>query len=163
MNYTIQNNKIYFWTGRDQDHKQIIMGLLAPYVVVYSFNPDGSYHKRELIQLAHPPRRDAESGVYDLNSQFMTRFSGELDEVKRQIGYQPDSVSIQEFFDPAQYVGVSSLPSDYQEFLDYPDRFAEEEKQAYESHITQWKNDGNFVFCWAEEYWMNKNGEIESS
>jgi hypothetical protein len=163
MIYAIQNDRSHYWTGRNRDHEQVIMGLLAPHILLYSFNQEGSYLKRELIRLANRPTRDSESGIYVLDSQFMTRFFGELDDVKRRIGYQPGSVSVREFFDPECYVGVLPYPSDYQEFLDSPDRFSDEERHAYASHIRRWNEDGQFVFCWAEEYWMNRHGEVESS
>jgi hypothetical protein len=163
MIYTIQNGGYYYWTGRNRDQEQVIVGLLAPHILLYSFDQVGSYIKRELVQLSKLPKRDRDSSIYLLDSQFMARFSGELNEVQHRIGYQPGSISVKEFFDPDYYVGVSPYPSEYQEFLDFPDRFSEEEKHAYESHIRRWNEDGQFVFCWAEEYWMNRDGEAVSS
>jgi hypothetical protein len=163
MNYTIQNYDDYYSTGTTGNDEQVVMGLIAPDIVIYFFDQEGFYLRQKSVPLPNPPEKDSESGIYLLDSHFIARFADELAEVKRQFGYQPGPISIETFFDPKNYVGVSSYPSNYQEFLDYPDRFSEEEKQAYESYIKQWDDDECFVFCWGEEYWMNSNGEIESS
>jgi hypothetical protein len=162
MSYPIQNDANYFWTGRDLQNDQVILGLLAPDVVVYHFDGEGKYMRKEVISLAHPPTKEQYTGIYRLDSEFMTQFSSELDEIKSRVGYRPGAVSIQSFFDPTHHVGLMAYPSTYQEFLDFPERFSEQQKKAYGLHLEKWTNDRNFVFCWAEEYWMNHQGEIES-
>jgi hypothetical protein len=163
MTYTIQNNEIYYWTGRDRNHQQVMLGLLAPDILIYRFDMDGNYLKCERAALINNPKKDDETGIYVLDSTFMARFSSELVKVKHLIGYQARTIRINEFFDLEHYVGILPYPSDYQNFLDSPDGFSDEEKRIYESHVSRWDKDGNFVFCWGEEYWMNSEGEIESS
>jgi hypothetical protein len=93
----------------------------------------------------------------------MEKFYRELEAIKSRIGYRSGAVSVREFFDNDIYVGIASYPSDYQEFIDFPNWFSDEEKQAYEAYIKQWNKRGDFAFCWAEEYWMNKEGKTVSS
>jgi hypothetical protein len=163
MEYTIQNDADLFWTGLAADGRQVILGYLMPNIVVYWFDSEGNYSGKERISLANKPVRDEITGIYEVTSGFLMRADEELLAYKQEIGYQPCAVQVRAFFDEDEYVGIMRVPSSYQAFLESDEEYSEEEKEAYARHIQRWIEDGQFVFCWCEEYWMDESGEIESS
>jgi hypothetical protein len=45
--FPLRGDEWYFHTGTTPDGRQVIAGLLCPFVVAYFFNPDGSFESVE--------------------------------------------------------------------------------------------------------------------
>ena len=77
--------------------------------------------------------------------------------------FTPGAISVKSFFIPEVWFGIQDLPEHYQEFLDHPENANEEERLYYPEEISAWHERGDFVLWCNEDYYLNKDGELESS
>jgi len=91
------------------------------------------------------------------------KFWDELDKWATEIGLTRDVITVKQFSLPELYMEIKNLPDFYEAVLNGADDFDEEEHEALLEDIQQWRNDGDFVFVWGNELWMNQAGEIEST
>lgn len=83
--------------------------------------------------------------------------------VSMMLPFTPGTISVKKFFLPELWLGIRDLPDHYQEFLDQPENANEEERHYYPKEIDAWRECGNFVLWWNEDYDLNEDGELESS
>ena len=77
--------------------------------------------------------------------------------------FTPGTIFVKPFFLQEAGLGISDLPEHYQEFLDHPKNANEDERFYYPEEIKEWREGGNFVLWWNEDYFLNEEGELESS
>lgn len=77
--------------------------------------------------------------------------------------FVPGTISVKAFSLPELGLGIQDLPEHYQNFLDHPENNNEDERQHYPKEIEEWRESGNFVLLWNEDYYLNTDGELESS
>jgi hypothetical protein len=145
--YKIASDDLYFRTGHLQDGTQVLMGLQRPELVLVEFDTDGNYQKTE-------------TKAYN-NKDEQIEFQGWQDE----IGLVPGGIVIKTFFLSERSIGIRDLPEHYQAVLDHPKDYKddEDERQELLKDIKEWQEQGDFVLVWDEDYYFNKNGELESS
>ena len=139
--YTIQNDIYHYYTGHLSNGNQVLMySSVKPPVVAglprVEFDAEGNV--AAFYGEAYPP--PSASPVYT-----------------------PGTISVKSFFVPDLWFGIEDLPGHYQEFLDEPENATEEERLYYPEEIAEWQADGDFVLWCNEDYYLNKEGELESS
>ena len=159
MNYLLFSED-YFKTGRDAKGQQIIVGVLAPYIVALQFTEEG-----ELISVTKHRAAVSDDAIpYDVHGE---AFSDLLAEVKSQMGFVPGRICIQKFFLEEDYTGIQDLPEHFLDYLNNKDDgevYDPETKESYEEIIAEWKKKNNFVFWWGNDYYIDgETGEVESS
>ena len=81
--------------------------------------------------------------------------------------FTPGTICVKQFFmhDPRWLngIGITDLPEHYQEFLDHPESVAEDDRVCYREEIEEWLTSGEFVLWFNEDYYLNEEGELDSS
>ena len=148
-----------FTTGRCADGRQVVMGLLCPDLVTVFFDADGCYLETTSEPWAFPAPRMTDNGPFRIyDSEFSERFEMQMKEQQAKIGFSEGLIQIRPFESPEADCWLQRMPSELTDLdPDAPD-FEElnEERQ-------DWLEGDNHVFGWAEEYWISRDGEVETS
>ena len=141
-----------FHTGLCADGKQVIMGLLCPYVMAYFFDQDGHFSgaSRQMWKESAPQFGDG--GPYKLSDdKFQQAIAEQIDDWKEQLGFRSSVIRIEQFADHEMGAGITDRP----EYLRGADQNDED--------LLEWNKSGNFIFLWGNEYWVSPSGEVEST
>lgn len=154
--YVLKSYEQEFYTGSNDDCEQVIIGLLCPHVVAYFFDEDGNLLNSERQLWKHPAPQRSPNGPYNIyEEQFVEAINQQIWDWMEKMGFAEEAIEIREFNDEARGVGISELPA----YLKDPVPDDEEMAEA----LNYWLESGNFVFCWAKEYHMSADGEVEST
>lgn len=162
--YAIQNHPPRFWTGRRPNSEQVLAGPMLPNILVYLFDGEGRFLRREVTPLTNPLVWDAGTSRYIPRLGFMEELEVEVKAALGRLGVQESSVDVEVFFDDEQSVGIIDLPSDYSLFLEDPSHADDDEEAAnFRESIAEWNSQGKFVLVWGAELWMDKQGRLIAS
>lgn len=157
--YPIRGYDEDFVTGITRSGSQVLMGLLCPHVVAYFFSPEGALERRELRLWRHPAPRMAPDGPYRLSDPaFRSALAQQIQEWHEELGWRPGAISVQPFFDDDAFVGIEDLPEHLQELDESADASAE-----LLAERADWLARGSFVLYWAKDYFMSRDGAVEST
>jgi hypothetical protein len=145
-----------FRTGLVSDRRQVVMGLLCPYLVAVFFDPEGNLLGTQKRDLPFMREQQPPYNIYD------KRVEDHLRRWQEEIGYSPKTIKVKRFMIP-EGVGIEDLPGEYQEVLDNPSQFEEGTKQDYAEWTRLWQATGQFVFWWAKDYWMSREGAVKAT
>ncbi len=161
--YQIATTIPYFYTGRLMDGTQMLMGVQPPNLVGVVFDADGNYLRTSLKQLSReqrPTLRDQpEVNPKSAEDEFSAYIYGWQRELKLIAG----TISVKQFSLPERWIGIRDLPEHYQEVLDHPENFSEERLRELQGDIQEWRESGEFVLDWDEDYYLSKEGELDST
>lgn len=157
--YTVASNPPYFYTGRLANGTQLLMGIQPPDFVLVEFDIHGNY-----LRVWGEDNALGSSGI----SQHLVEPKADetlvqLQSWQTKLGIKHDTILIKKFFLPERWIGIKELPEHYQEVLDEPDTFTLERQKQLNDDIRLWNDAGSFVLYWDEDYYLNREGEIESS
>ena len=154
--YLIQNDGEHYYAGRLNNGNQVLMDGFSRVefdsggnVVATSCPEDTSYTVQAL---------DAEGSV--LSAYFRPT---DLPPPSVMPPFTPGTISVKPFFLTECSIGIRDLPDHLQEFLDHPENADEEERRYYPEEVKEWRERGSFVLWWNEDYFLSKEGELESS
>ena len=150
--YQIQSAAGHFEAGQTVHPEQVLVGIQLPHLVVLRFSTSG-----ELQGLAAIPI-PASAGAPTLDDA-----AEALRHWKAEVDFRPATISIAAFLVPERCIGLGDLPEHYQEVLDHPGLFEVDRRIELLADIDQWKERGDFVLLWDEEYYLNNAGELLSS
>lgn len=80
-----------------------------------------------------------------------------------ELGFVDTTIVVQNFFLADDWIGISDLPEHYQHVIDHPDGYEVDRYEELSADIRLWRERGDFVLYWDEEYYLNRDGELESS
>ena len=157
--YNIQNSEIYFHTGHLENGNQVLMGIQFPDIALLEFDPQGNYLS---IAARGIPKQflSVRNGIYWADDIVLQAL---IKNWQDEIGFIPGTISVKPFFLPDQWIGIQDLPDHYLEFLNQPENYDEERRLQLQEDIRQWRESGDFVLYWSEDYYLNQEGEVESS
>ena len=55
---------------------------------------------------------------------------------------------------------VQDLSGEYEEYLQSPESFSPEEREALAEDLAAWRREGNFALAWHGEYWLSRDGRV---
>ncbi|HZY83383.1 MAG TPA: hypothetical protein VFE78_01020, partial [Gemmataceae bacterium] len=112
----------------------------------------------------HPAPRMGADGPYMIyDDDFLAALERQRNDWQAEMGFQPRTIKVKAFFDADYSVGVELLPDHYQG-LETADWFDDEdERREFMKSRDEWVKRGNFVWWWARDYHMSKNGKVEST
>jgi hypothetical protein len=147
--------------GRDRGGRQVLMGLRYPHVAVMVFAASGELVETIIRPSLFCPKLTATGGPYFTEDpDFQERLSRQIVSWQTEIGFYERPVVVQRFAVPELSLGIENLPRHFQDFQKDPIDFSEEEQREFPRIINEWTSEGNFVFWWGSDYYLNKNGEI---
>ena len=176
--YTIQNHGYDFFTGICSDGRQAVMGLLCPHVVAYFFDREGRFLGSERQPWNHPAPRMCMPpelahiptimppglGPYKISDpEFQRALSAQLEQWQAILGYNSTSIRVRMFFDAQHCVGIRPIPDCLKPTKRNLADLSADERDEAERERQEWLNEGRFVWWWGKDYWMNSDGEVEST
>jgi hypothetical protein len=159
--YTLKPS-LQFHTGRLDDGRQVLLGLLCPEVVTYFFSAAGDLTGVERRAWRTPAPRLGDVGPYQISEPaFAAEIERQIEDWKRELAAADGPIHIHAFFDDAHFVGIEPIPG----HLEEPDDDAEAPQEREERLVErkEWIQSGRFVFWWAEDYWMTPQGDVVSN
>lgn len=157
--YLIRGYGRDFETGITSDDYQVLMGLLCPHVVAYFFSSDGALAEIQQREWSTPAPRMGADGPYRIYDQeFQDRLCEQILNWQSEIGFTASVIRVRPFFDDEHWVGIEALPEYLQEIDESDDDYA-----FLSTEREKWKDEGNFVFYWAKDYYMTGDGKVSST
>jgi len=163
--YPIRDHGGDFFTGVCGDGRQVVMGLLCPEVVAVFFDAAGNhlgcesrFWGEEAAGLA------GREPIYDIfGDRFCALIARQLKDWQGELAFRTATIRVKEFWAAGQSVGIEEMPGHYRD-IESADWFPNEaERQGFRESRDRWLADGSFVFWWAKDYYMSKDGEVEST
>ncbi|HEY7155408.1 MAG TPA: hypothetical protein VH575_15710 [Gemmataceae bacterium] len=156
--------KYDYATGLCDDGRQVVMGLLCPHLVAYFFDPQGNLLAKESRPWDHPAPTMGANGPYRIyDTEFQAALDRQLRGWQAEIGFRPGTIRVKAFLDEEEPVGIELLPEHYRDIdpvAEYPD---EEDRREFLKARDQWVRQGKFVWWWAKDYFMSRDGKVEST
>jgi hypothetical protein len=138
------------------------MGLLCPHLVAYFFDGKGLLLADEHRPWTTPAPTTEPNGPYDIyDAAFEKAFAKQMRQWKSELGFRPGTIKIRAFLDDRHPVGITLFPDHLN-----PDEIGnldEDEQRAFAESRAEWIAEGQFVWWWAKDYEMAKDGEVEST
>lgn len=153
--YLIQDDVYHYRAGRLSNGNQVLMDEFSR----VEFDTEGN-----LLNAFGRETSQATLKAIDVDGNVLAVFPQEASpSPSMMLPFTPGTISVKPFFLTELWLGIQNLPDHYQEFLDDPDNANEDERHYYPKEITGWLECGNFVLWWNEDYYLNEDGELESS
>lgn len=146
-----------YCTGKLANSSQIILGVQFPQLVLLNFDASGGYLGYSSFEL--PPLLRSPAAIHSFSLCDLPK----VIELQSESGLIPSSISVYSFFVSELQIGIEDLPEHYVEFLKHPECFDDDEGIEWRTSISQWQEEENFVFFWGNDYYLNKQGECQSS
>jgi hypothetical protein len=149
-----------FYAGQLRGGRNALIGqIVTGHIIVVVFDAGG--HLLKVIRRALPTRLLTARDVagYHVDEE------GFQDYLRREFGYQPGLIRVQEFRLPEELLAVYHMPEHYEDFLKNPNdpSFADWERQQYPALINRWIAEGSFILEWGNSFWMDSNGDVAGS
>jgi hypothetical protein len=165
--YTIQDvDDRNFRAGRTADGRQVLMSPFQTGPIALFFDDEGRLLGRERRRTTEPAPMWTGGGPSQIPGDWferaiLRRFRGWQDE----IGLEPGTIRVRGFFLDEEQLGIKDMPDHFAEYLADPANFIldEEETLDWPGLIEDWRRAGRFVLWWGKDYWMEADGEIEST
>jgi hypothetical protein len=157
--YNIQHEPGSFHTGHVKNGNQILISVQLPEIVMVEFDADGNYLR---VATREIPKQYL-SVVNDRLRVDDYVLSALIENWRDEIGLIPGTISVKQFFLPERWICIRDLPDHYQEVLDNPEDYDDEELQNLREDIRQWLAHGDFVLYLDRDYYLSSEGEVEST
>ena len=160
--YQIQSHPAAdYVTGTSEKDGQVLMGLIYPHVAAAFFNISGQYLELHLRPLRFHAKSIRRGGPYLIEDpEFQDHLLDQYHEWQDEIGFTENTIRVDRFCLEVLPIGIEDLPRHFQEFLDDPDDFTEEEQREFPELIKEWTARGDFVLWWGTNYYLCHDGEI---
>lgn len=165
--YTLKSHDGYgFWTGRTSTGKQVLMGVDWNALVCLRFSNGGDFLmciERPFDVDGQPINTPVTQIPHHVSEQGQRLIDERFEKWRDEVIVEQSPIRFKEFFHPERFIGVEEIPSFYQDFLNDPSEFSDEDRDAIPAEIQNWKDREDFVFWFNENYDCNKDGEVVSS
>jgi hypothetical protein len=143
--YPIVYNEEYgiiagFWNDRP-----VLIGFQSEGTLFLWFTDQGDLDTVQFVPFRSPETRQVE----------------EL-EIKQHVRHERP-IRVKQFFIQDHHLGIQDYPSTFQEVLETPSDFDEEEVEDLRKDLKTWERSRQFVLHWNNEYYLNEDGRVVSS
>jgi hypothetical protein len=147
--YKLQPNTHYgFYVGRTKHGLQAIVGYYDNLLITVLFDAQGNF-----TSAAKKPFISLHSAEYDnLHKQLID-----------ELGLSLQPITVKQFFLEDYDIGIQEMSADFEYFLAHEAEYSASKRKDYHEMITDWKNSGDFVFQWNNDFWCDKDGYIIAS
>jgi hypothetical protein len=157
--YNIKDDPVYFRAGIARDGKQVLFVPQpmpqSPELVALFFDQLGSFIECAVREVPTGGKQTIDALV-EGTSMALSTWMAELD-------FRPSKISIRKFSVPERSVRIEDLPDHYEYVLKESGSYADSRKRELMDDIRRWENEGDFVLCADEDYYLNRQGEIVST
>ena len=153
--YKLRSHPSYgFYVGRS-NNGQAIWGLGEDWIDIIWFDLAGNFERFEKIAFIDFIK--AEGFQSDILFEKANNF------IYQRFNLIDETVSLKRFWLEEIETGIEDLTETMKEFLSEPDAFDDEETIEYKEILEEWKNEGQYVFWWGQDFYVNKDGFVETS
>lgn len=154
--YLIQDDVHHYRAGRLNNGNQVLMGEFSR----VEFDPEGN-----VVATSCPEDTSYTVQALDAEGNVLSAYFRPTDLPPPSVmpPFTPGTISVKPFFLTECSIGIRDLPDHLQEFLDHPENADEDERFYYPEEIDAWRECGNFVLWWNNDYYLNEDGELASS
>ena len=157
--YRIQHNPYYFHAGRSQNGDQVLLGVRLPELSMVTFDSNGKF-----VGLSNRPiPHDLLQFKGTVIRADPVSLSALVENWKLEIRFAPSTISVQRFFLEQSYIGIKDFPAIYVALMYRPDDFDNGTRHDLQENLRSWKEAGNFVLCWNQDYELSQDGKVISS
>ena len=157
--YRIQSCPDIYWTGTVYGGRRVVMGLMYPELVAVLFDSTGSLLEVRTHPLPFKAKAVDPRGPYVLfGEEFDRKLVVELSSWQSDLGFLEGPISVKPYWLPEYWTGIEDIPQGLREILEYPEEDEEEHRLELED-LDNWIREGNFVFWWGENHYINRDGE----
>jgi len=164
--YRIRPDPAVFDTGTAQG-KQLLLSNNVDEIWLHWFARNGKFLELERIpiepaamQPGHRVWRDGKVVAEGLT--WDQRVERQLAAIREKIGVVRCDILIRKF--ETEVAAIFDLPSEYVEFLDNPEDYSKDDREAFQGYIREWRRAKDFVLdFYGIEYWINEAGEVTHS
>jgi hypothetical protein len=149
-----------FYAGHLPEGRQALIARSAyGELIVAVFDGGGNLVQVIHRELPSPPVLLDSGEVREVDERAFRKY------LRREFGHAPGLIRIKEFRLSREMLAVYHLPEHYREFLENPNSpvFDDEQRQSFPGLIRQWREEGQFVLEWGNDYWLDSRGEVDSS
>ena len=138
------------------------MGLLYPHLVAVFFDSSGDLLKKEERMLSFQAQRVVDSGAFRVSEKgFQEKMVKELTHWQKMIGFAECRISVKPFFFHDERIGIEDMPFHLREVIEHPDLIEDGDPFGLASEIKRWTREGDYVFWWCEDYYIDKKCQKE--
>lgn len=152
-----------YWTGTTPARTQVLVVVLSPKIIAIFFDEKGNLVgvqeraiSSEMLAMAHR---------IGFHEALRTQGDQEISDWLDSLGAHESVVKVKRFFLTDYHIGIDDFPRVFQEVLQLPSAYSEDEKRVAESERLRWQKDGLFEL-WlndATNLWITSTGQVESS
>jgi hypothetical protein len=141
--------------------KQVLLANTVHEILLHWFAPDGQFLGLERFRMPFECATFPGTTIYKTGSGYWEQVNREIAALKERIGFVPCDIAVGKF--ESEEASIEDLPGEYLEFLQNREAYSEEDRQAFEGYIREWRRRNCFVLVFYEQYWMSASGEVEHS
>lgn len=150
--YRISNDEGCFRAGTLPDGQQVLYGPMGLGITSVYFKSNGEYSRVERTAL---PVSGSSPDCID--------WCAAMDEWQSKASVSACSIWVHEFFIHESRIGITKLPEYLQEAVSGFLSDDSERAELLRRDAKSWTDRGCYVLWWAEEYYMDADGNVESS
>lgn len=140
------------------------MGLLCPKLVAFFFDSKGNLLGHEKRAWSDDAAKMVENNSCTIYSDgFRVLIDKQKKEWQAELGFRPATIRVKAFYDGEYPVGIQVLPEHYKDIETATWFRDEEDRQEFIKSRDRWLAEENFVWWWARDYYMSKDGDVEST
>ena len=152
-----------FRTGMGADGRQVLIGMLYPGLVAVFFDERGKLVHVEERVLEEPTLRAFRAGQIS-KVELRGHYDSALLRWQREIGLTERPISINEFYLHDRAIGIEPVPKHLRDAVAAAARGdRSEDTRELAEQADEWARNEMYVLWWGKDYWMTKDGEIEST
>jgi hypothetical protein len=145
------------WCGE----RQVLLGFthLDNCFALHWFAADGRFLGLERVPLAAPPPpKHPGTTIFRHDPAFERAKAEELAALKARLGFRAADITVQRF--ESDEACIQELAGEYEEYLQAPESFSPDEREALAEGLEAWRRKGYFALVWYEEYWLSRDGRV---
>lgn len=174
--YPVRSHKWYgFYAGQLPQGRQALVtgGNRRHELAVHLFDRDGNFlgvERRELNFDCFGDSGEDDDEEQEEDEDSPDGGEGGMAQTLRaylaaEFGFRPGLIRIKRVDHPDAEFSIDPLPTHYEEFLEDPHNrlFTDEDRHAYPYSMREWLRQGEFIFNYNNDYYVDQNGEVTSS
>jgi len=87
----------------------------------------------------------------------------EVDRCRYDLHLVDDAIHVKRFHLSEVSIGIDDMDCDSQQYVLHPERFDPSDRADLEDTVQFWKETSQYIFYWHNDFWVDMNGDVQSS
>lgn len=156
--YALQSHPTYWFCVGRSEETQAIIGMRGDEFVTITFEPGGDLTAIERANWA------CEVVGVEVHLPLLREiFLAYVERRRACMGLSDAPIRIHRFFDQGLWAGIEDVADDLKEFALDQEGADRAEREDLEDSLAWWREEGQYVFWWGPDHWVNEQGEVVAS